>query len=298
MPLNRPLLPLEAKPSTVHFARSWVDEVCQNIDRHDLIGCAQLAVSELVTNALLHGQPQFGIRLRGTKAHPRVEVIDGSQRPPVLPGAADPEDLLNTFGRGLSIVAACAIAWGAVIEPTGKFVWFEPSDELLEEPTPGRITDLRLDEEAPVAEGVPVTLLGVPTAAALGMRRRYYDLRRELRLLELSHDGEYPVAHEFVDKFVDYEHHLPTLFGAAIQQAREEDRDTFDVEVTVRPEAAHIFGQMNAIFDRADEFCRTEQLLALERTDEEREFQHWFLDELTAQLAGGKPKRFFQRQSV
>ena len=57
----------------------------------DLVECAEFGVSELVTNAVLHGTPPIKVRVRGTWEHPRVEVIDGSTEPPILPGTRDPE---------------------------------------------------------------------------------------------------------------------------------------------------------------------------------------------------------------
>ncbi len=57
-----------------------------DIGAPDLVECAELGVTELVTNALLHGEPPIHMWLRGTHEHPRVEVHDGSTEPPVLPG--------------------------------------------------------------------------------------------------------------------------------------------------------------------------------------------------------------------
>lgn len=289
MPLNRPLQPLDAKPSTVQFARSWAANACHEIDRGDLVDSVQLGVSELVTNALLHGEPPYGIRLRGTRLHPRVEVTDSSQDPPAIPAFTDPEDMFNTFGRGLSIVAACSTAWGAVIEDSGKFVWFEPSHDLLDDPSHGMITDLREHEEPVLREGTTVSFQNVPVEGVLSMRRRYFDLRRELRLLQLSHEGDYPVARELVALFGDYEDQLPPEVGRAARDAQSAQETHFDIVAVVRNEAGPLFKQMDKLFDLADEFCRSEQLLALARSDEEREFQHWFLGELVDQLAGKPP---------
>ncbi len=128
MPLNRPALSLGPGPRGVQNARRWVVDTCTDIGRTDLIECAELGVSELVTNALLHAEPPILVRIRGTREHPRVEVRDGSLESPHLPDThpTDEDDLLLTFGRGLGIVARCADAWGAEIEDDGKVVWFAP----------------------------------------------------------------------------------------------------------------------------------------------------------------------------
>src|SRR6478752_4254635 len=83
VPLNRPALSLGSGPRGVQNARRWVVDVCTDIGREDLAECAELGVSELVTNALLHADAPYDVRVRGTREHPRVEVRDGSQEPPV-----------------------------------------------------------------------------------------------------------------------------------------------------------------------------------------------------------------------
>ncbi|HET8581702.1 MAG TPA: SpoIIE family protein phosphatase [Jatrophihabitans sp.] len=80
---------------------------------------AVLAVSELVTNAVVHGRPPVELRLHRTAEHVRIEVLDGSA---VTPRELDatPED---EHGRGLRIVAALAEQWGSRRTDDGKSVW-------------------------------------------------------------------------------------------------------------------------------------------------------------------------------
>ena len=78
MPLSRPALSLGPGPRGVQNARHWVVEVCNDIGRSDLVECAELGVSELVTNALLHAATPIAVRVRGTREHPRVEVSDAA----------------------------------------------------------------------------------------------------------------------------------------------------------------------------------------------------------------------------
>ena len=74
MPLNREPLPLEPDPQSVKRAREWVGDVLERLGRDDLVDSAELGVSELVTNAILHADPPITVRVRGTRNHPRVEV--------------------------------------------------------------------------------------------------------------------------------------------------------------------------------------------------------------------------------
>ncbi len=82
---------------------------------------AVLLTSELVTNALKHGQGSPSLTVDAGELHVRVEVGDDEPRPPVRT-TADPD---AESGRGLFIVDALASAWGVDEQPDGKVVWFE-----------------------------------------------------------------------------------------------------------------------------------------------------------------------------
>ena len=201
MPLNKQALPLEPEPSAVADARRWVVDVCHELERDDLIECAELGVSELVTNAVLHGQPPLSVRVRGTREHPRIEVADASLQQPESPQPAfydedSEEGFLATFGRGLSIVAMSSVTWGASMESDGKVVWFEPAAEMHEDAYREGVIDVRTDEPAwtSPADAIEVKLLGVDVKLFVGTRNQYSDLRRELRLLSLAHEADYPLG--------------------------------------------------------------------------------------------------------
>ncbi|MEU4209343.1 ATP-binding protein [Streptomyces sp. NPDC026206] len=104
---------------------------------------AELLLSELVTNALVHtdGGAVVTARLGGgsaasVKGRLHVEVRDLLSRHPTLrpppagtrhgdgPGAAGPE-AAATSGRGLLLVHALADVWGVRAHGVGKAVWFE-----------------------------------------------------------------------------------------------------------------------------------------------------------------------------
>ncbi|MEZ0494516.1 SpoIIE family protein phosphatase [Kineococcus sp. TBRC 1896] len=90
----------------------------------DTVEVAALLVSELVTNAVLHGRSDVGLQVASSADRLLVEVSDDNDRvPEVLP--ADPDAL---SGRGLQLVDLAASAWGCRPgegpEGTGKVVWF------------------------------------------------------------------------------------------------------------------------------------------------------------------------------
>lgn len=289
-------LPLSASPRAANQARRWVGEVCRKLEREDLQECVELGVSELVTNAVLHGAEPITVRVRGTASHPRIEVCDGSPRPPVPPAGDihSDSDVLTTFGRGLDIVARCAVAWGASIEPHGKIVWFEPASDLRDGDDLAWVID-RSDQVVPepVPESaVPITLLGMDIALYRKVIRQYSELRRELRLLSLGHQNDYPLAANLTAMFSTFERQFPLDFFVQVHRAVKAGEDFVDVTVRVTPEAGKIFVTMGEMFDVADAFCRAERLLSLARTPEQRELGNWLLGELVRQLAGHEPQRW------
>jgi anti-sigma regulatory factor (Ser/Thr protein kinase) len=102
--------------------RDWVTGV---VSRH---GCpadpgdAALVVSELFTNALVHG-PAGGQVLVGYCLWPRgarIVVCDGGGA--AMPRLGDPADM-DEGGRGLQVVDAVAAAWGSFRTRDARVVW-------------------------------------------------------------------------------------------------------------------------------------------------------------------------------
>ena len=89
----------------------------------ELLDEAELVLSELVTNALVHTGGGAGLSLRfdGAERRLTISVHDSSPRHPRERTAAP--DALG--GRGLGIVEAVADAWGVHVDDDGKTVWAE-----------------------------------------------------------------------------------------------------------------------------------------------------------------------------
>lgn len=88
----------------------------------DVCGAAQVVISELVTNAVLHaGGGRIVCRLAPRASGVRLEVRDqgGSYGVPIRT-VAGPED---ECGRGLGLVAALSDAWGTEPSGAGFAVW-------------------------------------------------------------------------------------------------------------------------------------------------------------------------------
>lgn len=293
MPLNRPALSLGPGPRSVQDARRWVVGTCHEIGRDDLAECAELGVSELVTNALLHAEPQLTVRVRGTREHPRVEVQDGSVEQPVMPAdeVRVEDDVLLTFGRGLGIVARCSTAWGVELEDDGKTVWFAPAIRPGGVPVAGRITGHPPPTEPePSPDEMHIDIVGVPLRSFVQFQRHYRELRREVRLLALAHESDYPLAKDLSDLFGSLERDLREGIGAEqIEQALASGAAAADLHVAMPRETAATIGRFIELLDLADAFCREERLLSLARTPGQQRFQRWFLSEFVRQERGEAP---------
>ena len=109
-------------PMAAREARRWVEPVLAGSVPAGVALDALLVVSELVTNAVVHGAGPVRLRVRCLAGHLRVEVSDDGGGP-VGVRDTDPE---STGGRGLLVVAHVARDWGVVAgEPGGKTVWAE-----------------------------------------------------------------------------------------------------------------------------------------------------------------------------
>lgn len=116
---------MESMASSVASARRYVRGVLRGLDAEDLEEAAELAVSELVTNAVLHARTDFSLAVRTLPSgRVRIEVRDSS------PAPLQPRHFATTAttGRGLQLVASLSTNWGVEqLSPgPGKVVWFEP----------------------------------------------------------------------------------------------------------------------------------------------------------------------------
>lgn len=103
-------------------ARRHVEAACVGMPP-DTVDVARLLVTELVSNAVLHGAGRVVLAVARDRQGLRVEVSDES---PELPVVADSHHLME-HGAGLRMVAALASSWGTEAREDaqpGKRVWF------------------------------------------------------------------------------------------------------------------------------------------------------------------------------
>jgi CheY-like chemotaxis protein len=106
----------------VRVARRFLEENCVKWGCAKALADVRLVLSELVTNALVHGGSRCELRARFTNGLLRIEVRDrGSGTPDLRAPAPESEG-----GRGLMIVSSMSQSWGVdADEGGGKVVWAE-----------------------------------------------------------------------------------------------------------------------------------------------------------------------------
>ena len=94
---------------------------------------AVLAVSEVVTNALVHAGTPVEMTAHLDVGFVRIEIADGDTH---LPRIRD-FDVSAGTGRGLKLLEQSVDRLGAELRGEGKVVWFELGDLTTSSATPG-----------------------------------------------------------------------------------------------------------------------------------------------------------------
>ncbi|KQX66225.1 ATP-binding protein [Angustibacter sp. Root456] len=120
--MSQPIGELSLPPevTSVTRARHFVRDTLTKFGVPDCTDDAQLAVSELIANAVKHARTPLVLELTADDDHLTVTVIDGE---PELTAQVQQHALAES-GRGLRIVAAVAADWGMERRDDGKALWF------------------------------------------------------------------------------------------------------------------------------------------------------------------------------
>lgn len=113
-------LALPPDVASVTRARHYVRDTLTAFGVPDCADDAQLAVSELIANAVKHARTPLVLELTADADHLTVTVADGERE---LASQVQQHALAES-GRGLRIVAAVASEWGVEPRDGGKALWF------------------------------------------------------------------------------------------------------------------------------------------------------------------------------
>jgi hypothetical protein len=145
---------------------------------------------------------------------------------------------------------------------------------------------------------VRVHIVDVPLGLYVGFQHHFRELRREVRLLALAHQSDYPLAKSLSDLFATLDRQLRDGIGVEqIEAALARGQETTDLLVHMPRATASTLSRFVELLDLADEFCREERLLSLARSAEQRKFQVWFLHEFVRQANGESPISWLEARS-
>lgn len=283
-------LTLGSEPAAIPKARRFVASSLGG-EAPPTVHTVELVVTELLTNALLHGEPPVLVRLIHLGQAIRVEVEDAARELPVL-GVRDPESMT---GRGLAVVAALSANWGFDAgRGAGKVVWSElPVD-------PGHLIGSRPPEITPEAvlasqaggrhkdPTYAVRLRGVPTGLLLSAKGHIDNVVRELTLLrggERAKGSALPPAMAKLVRTVtgDFAHARAEIKRQALAAAARGEQVT-DLELHLPLSYADAGERYLAALDEADQYARSARLLTIAAPLSHQTFRRWYVGSLVEQL--------------
>ena len=284
---------LRAHPSSVATARKVVRDVLTVAQREDLIETAQLLVSEVVTNALVHAGTPIDFHASVGDVGLRVEVSDGSTQVPAPRRYA----AMAGTGRGLRLVQQLVNDWGSHARPDGKTVWFELDsgdhlDSIASLPTDAGFTPASSGEDV-----VEVELLNLPLLLHAAWQEHAEGLLREYLLVSL--DADEPVEalemHAAASDAISIlQAHLPEpdlgedpeeLMAQAVEPGVSSQHELLPVP---RPSLPH-FRVLDEALDSALVLADAGAFLTPPIQPELRDLRRWLCQEVSAQANGERP---------
>ena len=272
--------------ASVPASRRYVRQVLQDTGHEEWLDAAQLAVSEVATNAVLHAHTAFEVTVHTTADHLHVLVWDDETAQPVR-RTSGPDD---TTGRGLDLVAAVVDGFGVDVVGPSKVVWFSLGTD--QPPGGGGLLMDRWhagDEGTGRAAELPrreVHLLGMPYALWLSARRHHNTLMREYALHQ---QALHATPGRIPDELVAADR-ARSLVLTSLRAAPEEP--TADLVLLVGEEQGRWFAALRDVLDAAEVLAAAGELLAEPGPPLVVAVRRWASGQVLDQLAGLPPTRW------
>lgn len=291
-------LVLEAGPSAPATARREVSAALASCDE-ETKERVRLVVTELVTNAYLHGLPPITLAVERSDGRVRVAVSDvGDLAPVALPHLVD-----ATTGRGLDLVRRVSQRFGVTALPDGgKSVWAELEDEQGQEAGP-LTSPSRAVSYAPATkedERYLVRLGPVPTDLLVAAKSHIDNVVRELSLMRTADaagdeglpDPMRALVRAVTEDFVETRAEIKRQAAEAVRRG-----DTFtELEVNLPLSAADAGERYLVALEEADRYARDGRLLTLAPPRSHKTFRSWYVTVLVNHLRalgrGEQPPEF------
>ncbi len=295
---------LRPVPESTPLARGVVRQLLDGELRPDALDTAELCVSELVTNAILHASTDVELRVTLASQRIRLAVSDESDELPTL----ERHTATASTGRGLAMVIAVADSWGVERhDQHGKTVWCELAENTSGTPRPniGEVLDsweLTLNDIRSRAPGqrrgsTTVTLRGYPVRLGLALQEHYDAVVRECQLLAAPRragakalpDNLVKLAQALAERYPTELSHLarPDPRRVAAEARGEE---TVDLDYAWSEEDVPLLRWWQHVFDEVDVHARAGDLLVPGISDELARLRGWALREFAEQPRGAAPR--------
>ncbi|CAM5460719.1 SpoIIE family protein phosphatase [Streptomyces violaceorubidus] len=265
-------------PVSVAAARRFVCAALEGAPS-DLVGTAQLLVSELVTNAVLHARTEVEVSVARLDGRVRVRVGDRRPSRGLVPQRCSP---YAGTGQGLALVEQLASRFGADSGDAGKTVWFELWHDGPPPPSAGWETAV-----PPRRAERTVTLVDLPAALESACRQHRHAVLRELTLAASAGDL-LGVPPEDLAAANDVNNVISAGVAATLEDPVPES-GLRTLPLPLSADALPAVRALRRVLDLAEARAREERLLTLPALPRGRAFQDWLFDEIVGQLTGGRP---------
>lgn len=291
-------LELAVHPRSASVARRLLaDMLSKSQLEDDWADAAAIAVSEMVTNAVVHAGGPITLDVRIAGEGVRVEVTDGSPRVPVARRYA----VTSGTGRGLRMLDSVVSRWGVTPRDDGKASWFELGEPVASPLDAGPHPPPAAREDATVS----VRLRNVPLLMHWAWQEHAQALLREYLLFALETQPEVIDQHAEAGSALDLlrEHipapQLPDDPAEILADALEPRVSVDELELPVPVDAVPHFATLNLLLGRASVAASARLFLGPPTQPEISELRDWLCDEVAAQASGSdEPRPWAPRTGV
>ncbi len=263
-------------------ARRLVEQALPDPEWGAVLPDVQLVVSELTTNAVLHGRPPIRLRILTRERVVRVEISDGAAAVPVRsPVAVD-----GMTGRGLALVAAAARQWGVKTTEQGKISWAEVGAGSPSAPAAAAVAT---PPAAPRPDHYSVTLGDVPTDLLLAAKCHIDSLLREFALATGGAASGASAA--LPPRLADLLDVVTTRFAAPREAIKRQalaaaaaGAARTRLNLSLPLSAADAGEEYLAALEEIEGYTRAARLLTVESPPQHVAFRRWYVKALVDQL--------------
>ena len=278
---------LKGVPATAGEARRLLRQSLTDPIYADLLDDAQLAVTEIMTNVVLHTNSDLVLTLRAEHGRVCVQIRDHNSALPTERHFG----VQATTGRGMALVRQVTSAHGTLaLAGGGKLVWFIIGPvEVAGSAWP--LLDDPIVQRPPVSapslpvDAVHVRLDGAASALWLAALADADEILRELAHFHSNHPDEGITRAELALAEQARAHGMLAV-GQAVTSTGQVTDGTIPVSLWVTVEQCTYFDALSDLFMKADQLTNSNRLLRTNSDPACAALRNWALDQVRVQVQG------------